>query len=262
MKYFTLLYLTVFLFASSLTNAQDIKRVRVNVKTTKDAVRPLLLSFTPNNAATDGFDYGYDGLCVDEMEDDLNYIIENKRCVIQGVGAFDDTKQYPFGMFIKHPGNIEISLDALENFESEVKVYIYDSLLNTYFKINDDTFSMFIDKGEYFNRFYITVQHPSDERSLDSRENALNNPQVDLNTSEVKYLSNSKELFVKTLPNAQLLEIDMLNILGKKVQHWDKSQMNNYNAQKFRLSNFATGSYIVIIKTSSGVLRKKIIVQR
>ena len=128
MKYFTLLYLTVFLFASSLTNAQDIKRIRVNVKTTKDAVRPLLLSFTPNNAATDGFDYGYDGLCVDEMEDDLNYIIENKRCVIQGVGAFDSTKQYPFGMFIKHPGNIEISLDALENFESEVKVYIYDSL--------------------------------------------------------------------------------------------------------------------------------------
>lgn len=256
MKYFTYLCLIAALVIPKGMDAQanTVKRVRINFKAPNNFVRPLLLGFTPNNTASDGFDYGYDGLCPNQLDNDLNFIIENRRCVIQGVGAFDKTKQYPLGMFIADSGNIEISLSALENFGTDVDVFIYDSLMDTQTQINEDVFSAFVTEGEYFDRFFIKVQHPS--------EDTLGASEFLLNSTDVKYLSQSKELYIKTPQNVQLQGVDMLNILGKKVQHWNKSKMNTANTQKLKLTNFATGSYIVIIKTSAGVLRKKIIVQR
>ena len=66
----------------------------------------------------------YDALNQDAYPYDLNWLVDNQRCVIQGVGAFDNSKKYPFWMFMSKDGAIEIALKALENF-----IYLpYDNL--------------------------------------------------------------------------------------------------------------------------------------
>ena len=57
--------------------ATQIQRVRVTFKSANGYTRYLLLAFTPNDTASDGFDYGYDALNIDNFADDMNWIIED-----------------------------------------------------------------------------------------------------------------------------------------------------------------------------------------
>jgi hypothetical protein len=89
--------------SSSLTNnstTDDIQRVRLSFKTPEGASRYLLLGFTPNNEASDAFDYGYDGENFETLPSDLSWSIENKIYIIQGVGSFDENKSYPLNMLL------------------------------------------------------------------------------------------------------------------------------------------------------------------
>lgn len=148
---------------SALFASNDIQRVRVNFTTPTGYTRYLLLGFTPDNAATDAFDYGYDALCVENLPNDLNWRIGDKNYVIQGVGAFSTEKVYPFRMFLSNSGSVQITLNSLENFNNPVDVFIYDALLQTFAKINDTSFTADMLSGEYINRFFITF---TDEQSV------------------------------------------------------------------------------------------------
>ena len=99
------LLITNFIFAksnevSANLNNNEIKILRLNYSSPNGASRELLLGFTSDNSATDGVDYGYDAAVYSPFNNDLNWLIENNRYTIQGVGSFENTKQYPFGLYI------------------------------------------------------------------------------------------------------------------------------------------------------------------
>ena len=93
---------------------------------------------------------------------------------------------YPVGLRIATSGNIEIALTGFENFESHKNVYVYDSLLGTYSKINNSSFRMNLDAGEYLNRFFITFT---------KAQNELDITDIELKNSIVNYLNNSNEIY-------------------------------------------------------------------
>ncbi len=100
----TCFYIGIFLLLASLPADAQIKRVRLNFHSPENLNRELLLGFTPNNEATDGFDYGYDGGVPDSWPSDLNWLIEENRFVIQGVGTYEETKTYPFWLGLTNVG--------------------------------------------------------------------------------------------------------------------------------------------------------------
>ena len=159
-------WLLLFIMVSSITNTasafaatENIQRVRIDFTMPDGYVRHLLLAFTKDNSASDAYNYGYDGINKDNYPYDLNWMIGDLRCTTQGVGAFDDSKRYPLGMFMSNDGEVEIVLDALENFDAPIDLFIYDSQLNTYTQINDSNFIANIDKGDYLNRFYLAFKN-------------------------------------------------------------------------------------------------------
>ena len=79
----------------------------------------MLLGFVPNNLATDYFDYGYDAMNTESFPNDLSWLINSEPYIIQGVGDFDESKLYPLGLYLSDSGEIEISLNTLENFDLE-----------------------------------------------------------------------------------------------------------------------------------------------
>ncbi len=222
------------------------QRVYIDFESPQGFVRHLLISFDSTNSATDGVDLGWDALNFDNFPDDLNWMIEGDRYVIQGVGAFDETKMYPFGLFLTYSGTITISLVALENFDTPIDVYIYDAILDTYTQINNtDYTTAVVPSGNYLNMYYIAFMEPA--LSLDENE---------LQKNEIKYLSNTKELYINTYNNSTIKQISIYNLLGQEL--FVLKRINN-NEIKISLDFITTDISIVTIITDKGVLTKKII---
>lgn len=227
-------------------HAQDIQRVRLDFETTDGCFRQLLLGFTPNNAATDNFDYGYDGRAPDLLPNDLNWIIEDERYVIQGVGAFEDTKVYPLGLFAAVPGTFKIELNSLENFSEEIDVFIYDSAEESYNRINDAFFEKETEIGSFQGRYYIAFKQPS-----------LSTDEVMEYDFTIKYLRNSNELFINPSMMNDIKNVTIYNVLGQRIFNELKLKSNRFNLD---LNSNKSNVYIVHLKTSKGIISKKIII--
>lgn len=237
------------------SNAQDIQRVRIDFESPSGYLRPLLLAFTPDNAASDDIDYGYDALCQDDLPEDLNWMINEQRYVIQGVGEFEVNKTYPFGMFLENSGNIEISLNSLENFEIPINVYIYDALENSFEQINNSSFSINVSSGDYLNRFFITFQNNNVPDGAGDF-NALSTNDNNIDKLAIKSLLNSKEILVDTRNSLKINKIEILDILGKKV-----ANIKNIDTSSVRIPAQHINSKIIIISvfTNNGIIRKKLL---
>jgi len=250
------------LIAQSNNNANEIQRVRIDFVSPDKYTRHLLLAFTPDNAATDGFDYGYDGLNPDHFLNDLNWMIEGERYIIQGVGAFNDTKQYPFGLFLGDSGDIEIILTGLENFDSEIDVFIYDLLLDTYTRINDNSFKMNIDADEYLNRFFIAFKGAEvDENPIDDDE-IETSPIVEVVNTSINYLNKSNEIFIQVPNTVNVKHVYLINLLGQIENSWNALNSDFYNEIKIPVKNISNGVYIISVKTNTGTINKKVLVRQ
>ena len=233
-------------------NTSSIQRVRIDFTMPNGFVRHLLLGFTPDNAATDGVDYGYDGLNPDDFPDDLNWMIENDRYVVQGVGAFEDTKIYPLGLFLTNSGNIEIKLAALENFTEDINVFVFDAVLNTNTQINDADYSSYSDSGDYIDRYFITFLDGTAfaDAFLSVEDNEINNLSIFFNKA-------SQDLIVKAENNINIIdEISVYDILGRKVQGFKNMNQNYYS---FPIRTF-NSQHIIQITSENRIITKKIIV--
>ncbi|MFC5196567.1 immunoglobulin-like domain-containing protein [Bizionia hallyeonensis] len=234
---------------NNLNSGEDIiKRIRLDIKTPEGANRPLLLAFVPNQLATDAIDYGYDALNTEALPNDVSWMINNEKYVIQGVGDFNESKMYPLGVFLSNSGNIEISLKALENFETEIDVFVYDSLYQTYTLINDTNFVYALDAEIYTNRFYITFQ----ANTLTITENMYDNVSIN-------YLQNPDEIYIKTPSSIQVKTVRLINLLGQDVFSWEIN--NSSKTVRIPVKRISEGTYIVKVTTDSGIINKKVLIK-
>lgn len=204
------------------------QRVRIDFESPNGYVRPLLLAFTSDDSATDGVDYGYDGANFDQFPDDLFWMIEDNTYVIQGVGSYEETKQYPLGLFLTNSGTIKISLNSLENFNQEIEVFVFDNLENTYTSINANNFNIDITSGEYLNRFFITFSNQN------ASNNGVSNGSLSIeefNNQElatITYVSNSNQLIIKS--NSTITHIEIYSITGQKIK-----RLNNIHSKEIKM---------------------------
>ncbi|WP_274474662.1 T9SS type A sorting domain-containing protein [Mangrovimonas aestuarii] len=239
------------------TSSNVIQRIRINCTTPQGYVRQLLLAFIPNNGATDGFDYGYDALNMDDFPDDINWMIGEDRYVIQGVGNFNSTKQYPLGLFLTNSGNISISLNSLENFDTPIDLYIYDSELDIYTQINDTDFITNIANGDFTNRFYLTFIN--DSNSSSPNDNTLGVDDTYQNKQlELKYNSITKQLILNTNSHEHKIQsVTVFNLSGKKLI---SKQLNEKCEATIHLNSILSSPIILQIATNKGTTTKKVIV--
>jgi hypothetical protein len=234
---------------SAASNSTEVQRVRLDFVTPTGFTRHLLLGFTPDNAATDGVDYGYDGINVDNFANDLNWIIEDERYIIQGVGEFNELSRYPLGMFLANSGDVIIALTALENFDSPIDVFIYDAILDTYTQINEANYTSEMLSGDYLDRFYIAFSM-EESKFLGTNEYELNDPTI-------KYFNSTQELYVNTLNKNNIKQLHVYNLLGQIL-----SSTNHINATEISIpvNNISTNYVIVKIETDHGDFSKKILI--
>ncbi|TVZ57638.1 HYR domain-containing protein [Flavobacteriaceae bacterium MAR_2010_105] len=232
-------------------DSDNIKRIRLAFKTPEGASRPLLLGFVPNNKATDGFDLGYDAFNTESFPNDISWMINEEKYIIQGVGDFDNTKKYPLGIFLKSAGNIKIKLVSTENFINEIDVFIYDNLLNSYTKIHlANDFEAYLISGDYLNRFFVAFNN----------QGTLGADELPFENASVHYLIKSQEIQIKLPANIELNKVYLSNMLGQNMNSWTRFNPNPSNEIRIPIHYISEGAYIISLETNSGRFNKKILI--
>lgn len=233
-----------------------IQRVRIDFVTPLGYTRHLLLAFTSDNSATDGIDYGYDAPNIENLPDDLNWRINNQNYVVQGVGAFNATKSYPLAMFLDNSGEIEIALNNLENFDTEINVYIYDSILNTFTQINDANYSKQLTSGDHLDRYYITFSNNINEITFVNSSNGtlgLKNNQIE--PAQITYSQYSQKLQIKTSQGNTIEHVSIYNMAGQRILN----KLNiNKNEADIPFTKTVNQTYLIVIESSKGTYTKQI----
>ncbi|OUR94318.1 hypothetical protein A9Q87_01335 [Flavobacteriales bacterium 34_180_T64] len=242
------------LIVNSIQDSPPIKRVRLDFRSSDGTLRPLLLGFVPNNLATDNFDFAYDAINTETLPNDLSWRINNASYIIQGVGNFDATKQYPLNLYISDSGDIEISLNTLENFDVDIDVFVFDSLLGDYTRINDSSFEINLEANDYEDRFYITFSE---------EDEALSNPDLETHKTIVNYLNDSDEIYIKTVNISTIESVRLINLIGQTVVNWaSNSFITSANTIRIPVDKISDGSYIIKVYSDSNTINKKVIIKQ
>lgn len=244
-----LLVIVLTLSSISYSYSQEIQRVRINFSAPDNSVRQILIAFTPDNSATDDFDFGWDAVNWNSYSNDLSWMVEEYKCTIQGVGAFDINKSYPLHLLLGETGNFNIELHSIENFNEAIDIYIYDSLFDTYHFINDESFNKELEQGEYDNRFFITFTN--------NLQVALSNSDFEKDQYDIKYIRNTKDLLVSALSDSKIKKVETFTVNGQLLNSY---KINNSKSFKTNLHSSTSQILIVRITTDTGITSKKIII--
>ncbi|MFC0604221.1 T9SS type A sorting domain-containing protein [Winogradskyella pulchriflava] len=248
-------YLLLFAFSFSFAQS-DIQIVRIDFQNPEGYTRQLALGFVQDNSATDGVDYGYDSPNIEDLEDDLNWMIEDNRYVIQGVGAFDATKYYPLGMFLSNAGEVSISLNALESFSSPVDVYLYDLELNSYTLLNTSNLTQNLSAGTYLNRYFVTFSNST--HLAISAHYLLSTNEAEKSEIKLWHSRANNELHLVGLLPDETARLSLYSSEGKKIKE-GLFMTSDYTMSTLGISN---GIYFAIIETSTFVQTIKVCIAK
>lgn len=238
----------------------QVQRVRIDVTTSMGYTRHLLLAFTPDNAASDDIDYGYDAFNYDSYPNDVSWMVGSQRLVIQGVGAFQPTKAYPLGLFLSNAGDIEVTLTGLEHFDEDIDVFIYDAFNETTTSISDSNFIETMPSGDSTNRFYVTFT--STINAMVFADGTLSTSETQLTPPKISFISSTKDLQINVPNSLDIQDIHVYNILGQKVKHWSNLKSNSFGCYTISLSNISKGTYLVSLNTITGKFNKRLIISK
>ena len=233
--------------ASNDTNDGDTRmKLRIGFNSVNQIHRQLLVTVDSN--ATQAIDFGYDGHLYDSLIDDMYWVIENEKFVIQGTNEINSQTILPLEIRTDITGINTISIDRLENVPADVNIYLHDKVLNIYHDLRLSNYSVNLNGGMHVDRFEITF---SNQDTLGINENELAG--FDAN------FTNSIESIVVINSNQQDIEsIELYNLLGQPV--YITNNIKQDNVSEYKVSGLSSGTYIIKVKTSERFLTKKVLV--
>jgi hypothetical protein len=227
------------------TNIDLRPKFRIGFDAPKINHRQVLL--TLDNNTTDAVDWGYDAEMYEVFDDDMYWVLNDKKYVIQATNNFDIDKEIPLGIRTLEGGLVSIKVDELENTEDNTNLYIKDNLTCETHDITNQEFSINLEAGEYQNRFFLVFQ-PS--LSITEEEPLVDEIQIYMNNSTSKLQLNG-------IIDTEILNVSLFNSLGQQVKTWSINPDKQSIALPIEL---ASGVYIVIVETTKGKQNKKIII--
>jgi len=227
--------------------------------------RQLLVGLNKN--ASNHFDLGYDAPIADIGKEDMFWTFDGSKFVIQGVDNFDKKQELPLGLKIFKAGLATIKIDASENLDKKVSVYIKDKFTGKSYLIDKNPFEINLEPGEYLDRFSVTFKaekkNDNDDNDDDDDDHDMseqNNVGSYMNSNEFHIFMNNTtgELQITKPVASEVVSIGVYNYLGQLVISWN-TRINEPTV--YLPIKVSSGAYIVQINTKNGPLVQKVIVE-
>ena len=250
---------SVFMRSANSSNNQNSEAVDVDDRmkfrfgyracNTMHLQRELLLTIDENT--TEGIDWAYDAHLNEDQTDDMFWMIEDEKFIIQANDNASLTTVYPLGIKTSTDGVSTFSINALENVPDSVNIFLHDKALNVFHDLRTNAYEIFLSEDEYLDRFEITFKIMSNSLGIDEQ---------DISSLDVLY-SNDKEKIVLINPNlVEVKYIELFNMLGQSVQKSESISESGYS--EYDVKNLSTGTYVIKLYTVSGsVSTKKVLVK-
>lgn len=204
------------------------------------------------------FDLGYDAPIADINKEDMFWIFDNAKFVIQAVGNFNTDQELPLGVKIAKAGLATIKIDELENLDENISLHIKDKLTGETHNISQKDFQIELGAGDYFDRFVLIFKMQKLVAEDVAAEVLIVKEQIIVEGIHVFMDNSIGELQIKNNSPEEILSVELFNSLGQRINNWNK----NLNRRIISLPiNTATGVYIAQINTKTGKTVKKISIE-
>jgi len=219
------------------TQTEDTRmKFRIGFNSVNQIYRQLLLTVDSN--ATANIDWGYDGEINEQQMDDMYWMIEDGKYVIQGTNLVNYSTIAPVGIHTRDNGLNIISIDQLKNVPDDLDIYVYDKELDLHHNLRNSDYRVHLNAGEYLERFQIVF---NDTPPLSVDDNELDEG------FQIYYVTNDENLVIVN-PNAVTVNsLEIFNILGQSLQSIDT--ISNELHTEIKIKNLSTGTYIVKLES-------------
>jgi hypothetical protein len=208
---------------------------------------------TFDDRATELVDWGFDGPMYDEQQDDLFWMIADKKFTIQGMNSQNNIKDIPLGLKLSATGIVKINIDKIANDAADMQLFLKDSLLQKTYNLKESPFEQELEAGEYNDRFYLVFKPIPQviEENPDEIIEVVLGGHIFMN-NEISELQIQKD--AETI----ISEIKLINYVGQTIKIWNQNFEDATISLPIKMS---TGVYIVQIQTEKGIINKKIIIK-
>jgi hypothetical protein len=229
--------------------AEDTRpKIRLLFKSPTGYERQLLAGADEN--ASNQFDLGFDGLLIEDNTADMFWLIDNAKFVIQAVNEFNVNQQLNIGLVVEQHGMVTIKAEEMEYIEPGIQLYIHDNVTGLNYNIAEEDAEIYLEKGTYLDRFDVRFK-PQQSLSVED--------EFELNKMEIFVNNIANELQINNTKNIQINAINLYNSIGQLQMKWQTNLQNTLLV--LPISTITTGIYLVQIKTSFGIITKKIIIE-
>ncbi len=199
---------------------------------------------------TSGFDLGYDAPLIENIDEDMYWLIHDVGFVIQGVPDFGSERELPLTVKLHQDGEFTIALDKLENIPAGFQIHLKDTLTKSTHDLRKSAFKMTEIAGSIEGRFRLVfpnIEEPEETPSIEK-------------TSLTSYYS-SKESKV-SIENPYLIPIQRATIYdlnGKKLSEYGEIPLEKL--VELPVNRRASGVYIMKLQMENESKSIKFIVE-
>ncbi len=230
------------------TNSEVDDRLKMRLSFTASNTYKRQLLVTRDELATEQVDFGFDAINKDDQANDMFWMLEDEKFIIQGTNIIDESIVLPLGIKISATGINTFKIDALTNFPEELQVYLHDKTLDLYHNLRNSDYSIELTAGEYLERFEVTFT-----------DQPLSIEEVETNNVDVYFANDIESMVINNPKNIQIDQASIINIVGQEVYSYDDIIHTDYIELKAK--DLSAGTYIIRLKTEIGEISKKVLVK-
>ncbi|TDN81808.1 putative secreted protein (Por secretion system target) [Salegentibacter sp. 24] len=225
-------------------------KIRLNFTSPQGYLRQILVTADANT--TKGFDLGYDAPLMDDLSEDMYWLIQKGKFVIQGAPHFNLDQNFPIGLKISEEKEFTIGIGALENLPDITDIYLLDKRDSTYHDLRKEAYKASLPVGEYQDLYEIV---------FDDVTTAREDKEPGEGPIDYIYSLENSEFIISNPELHKIDHINIYNIAGQLVdQHFGIPDIKEIHIpQKKSLSSAV---YIVKVYTSAGDYAKKVIIRK
>ncbi|MCP9198450.1 T9SS type A sorting domain-containing protein [Gramella sp. GC03-9] len=240
-------------------------KIRLRFKSPKGYRRQILVTRDENT--TSDFDIGYDAPLVDNNLEDMYWLIEDKKYVIQAVPDFDKKRVLPVGIKLDQDGEFTFKIDSVQNWPDGKELYLKDKEKDSVHDILAGPYVSTAEKGTIHDRFELVFEKVVDEIEpevpIDPIVDKPGEDPDDLPEIEglvgISYSTFRHEVKIANYDLLDIQKVIIYNLNGQLIQEFEG--LPTQKEINLGMRPVRTGVYIVKAICENGVCNKKIIVR-